>query len=248
MVAPLNVGVLGGMGPAATIDLMTQVLRLTPKGREQDGVRLIVDSNPGIPDRNDALLRSGPSPAPVLAAMAQGLEAAGANFVVMACNTAHAFQFDIERALGVPFVSMIEEAGLAVQAIAPRGAAVGLLAGEGCLEAGLYQAELGRRGLTCITPEGKARAEFMALLYDIKAGDVGASSAQRMAALAAELEAQGAEALIAACTEVPLVLRPGTTKAPLIDATEALATAIVDYALRRRPLPPPFSWTSVGDA
>lgn len=248
MSEPLSVGVLGGMGPAATLDLMAQVLRRTPREREQDGLRLIVDSNPRIPDRNDAILRGGPSPAPVLAAMAQGLEAAGADFVVMACNTAHAFRFDIERALSVPFVSMIEEAGAVAQAQAPAGAVVGLLAGEGCLAAGLYQEELARRGLTALAPEGALRAEFMNLLYAIKAGDVGPEASRRMAAIAAELEAQGAAVLIAACTEVPLVLKSSMTRAPLIDATEVLAEAVVDYALGRRPLPPAFSWTEVGKA
>lgn len=248
MANPLNVGVLGGMGPAATLDLMAQVLRRTPRAREQDGLRLIVDSNPRIPDRNDAILRGGPSPAPILAAMAQGVEAAGADFVVMACNTAHAFRFDIERAIGVPFVSMIEEAGAVVQGQAPAGAAIGLLAGEGCLEAGLYQDELARRGLTALVPEGAVRAEFMDLLYAIKAGDEGPDSSRRMAAIAAALEAQGAAMLIAACTEVPLVLKPGMTTAPLVDATEVLAAAIIDYALGRRPLPPAFSWMEVGPA
>lgn len=242
--APLPVGVLGGMGPAATIDLMAAVLRRSPPGREQAGVRLIVDSNPGVPDRNDAILRGGASPAPVLAAMAKGLEAAGAAFVVMACNTAHAFQFDIERAIGVPFVSMIEEAA----ARAPEGATVGLLAGEGCIEAGLYQAELLRRGVSCVAPEGGWRAEFMDLLYAIKAGEIGADSTRRMAEIAHDLQRRGATVLLAACTEVPLVLRSEHVAVPLIDATDALASAIVDYALQRRALPPAFRWDEVGPA
>jgi aspartate racemase len=249
MARPKAVGVLGGMGPAATLDLMAQVLRHTPRQREQDGIRLIVDSNPAVPDRNNAILRGGPSPAPVLAEMARGLEAAGAEFVVMACNTAHTFQFDVERAIGVPFVSMIEEAGDAVAALAQGpSVVVGLLAAEGCLEAGLYQAEFARRGLACVAPEGALRSEFMDLLYAIKSGDVGAQASARMAAIAAELQRHGAQILLGACTEVPLVLRPDATTIPLVDATDVLARAIVDYALERRALPPPFSWTETGPA
>lgn len=243
----LAAGIMGGMGPAATLDLMARVLRLTPPGREQNGVRLIVDSNPAVPDRNDALLRDGPSPGPVLVAMAKGLEAAGADFLVMACNTAHAFQFDIERAVGIPFVSIVEEAAAEAARRAP-GARIGLLAGEGCLEAGLYQSELARRGLTPVVPRGTLRAEFMDLLYAIKAGDLSENARRRMRVIATRLEAEGAQLLIAACTEVPLVLAPGETEAPLIDATELLAVAIVDLALGRRPLPAPFTWTEVGPA
>lgn len=247
MPPPLSVGVLGGMGPAATIDLMTRVLHRSPRGREQDGVRLIVDSNPAVPDRNDAILRGGPSPAPMLAAMARGLEAAGADFLVMACNTAHAFQFDIERSVGIPFVSIVEEASAVAARQAPSGT-VGLLAAEGCLAAGLYQEELARRGLSCVTLEGERLAEFMDLLYAIKSGDLGPAVAGAMASLARALEAQGAGVLVAACTEVPLVLDAAATGVPLIDATETLAAAVVDYATGARPLPPPFSWRDAGQA
>lgn len=249
MGAAKTVGILGGMGPAATIDLMARIHRLTPRTREQDGIRLLADSNPAVPNRNDAILRGGPSPAPVLAEMARGLESAGADFVVMACNTAHAFQFDIERAIGIPFVSMIEEAGAAIAAKAPGpGTAVGLLAAEGCLHSELYQTELARRGFTAVIPEGAVRGEFMDLLDAIKAGHTGLRSTERMLAIGARLASDGATLLLAGCTEVPLVLGHANTPAPLINATEALAAAVVDYALGKRALPPPFVWSDTGPA
>ena len=90
---PLIIGVLGGMGPAATIDFMAKVLRHSQASaaREQDNVRMIVDSNPSLPDRNAAIAGTGPSPAAGLAAMARGLQAAGAQVLTMPCNAAHAF-------------------------------------------------------------------------------------------------------------------------------------------------------------
>lgn len=247
MAAPLTVGILGGMGPAATLDLMAAILRLSQGPREQDGIRVIADSHPGVPDRNDAILRGGPSPGPVLAGMAQGLERAGADLLAMACNTAHAFQFDIERAVGVPFVSMIEEASAAAADIA-QGGAIGLLAADGCLAAGLYQTELARRGVDCIVLPPDRQAQFMRLLYAIKAGDLGAGVRTDMQALAAELQAQGASTLVAACTEAPLVLRPETIDLPLVNATEVLAAALVAYAQGERAPPDPFRWTEVGPA
>ncbi|MDG2522911.1 amino acid racemase [Caulobacter segnis] len=246
--AALRVGVLGGMGPAATIDLMGAVLRLSKGAVEQDGLRLLVDSNPAVPDRNEALLRGGPSPGPTLAAMARGLETAGADFLVMSCNTAHAFQYDIERAVRIPFVSMIEEAVAAAAAAADPGAAVGLLAADGCLQADLYGPQLARRGLSCVTLEAPDQARFMQLVYAIKRGDLSLGVSDAMAALAERLRQCGAQVIIAACTEAPLVLHEGMTDAPLIDSTGALARAIVDYARHDRPLPPPFSETEVGRA
>jgi aspartate racemase len=248
MAAPLTIGILGGMGPAATLDLMAAILRLSQGLREQDGIRVIADSHPGVPDRNEAILRGGPSPAPVLAEMAQGLERAGADLLAMACNTAHAFQFDIERAVGVPFVSMIEEASAAAAHAAPPGGVIGLLAADGCLAAGLYQTELARRGCACVVLAPDRQAQFMRLLYAIKAGDLGARVRTDMQALAVDLQAQGASTLIAACTEVPLVLQPETIDLPLVNATEALAAALLAYARGDRAPPAPFRWTEVGPA
>lgn len=248
MTRPLTIGILGGMGPAATLDLMAAVLRRSQGGREQDGLRILADSNPGVPDRNEALVRGGPSPGPTLAAMARGLEASGAELVAMACNTAHAFQFDIERAISVPFVSMIEETAAAAQAASASGAAVGLLAADGCLAAELYPRELVRRGLSALVLAPAQQAQFMRLLYAIKAGDVGPDVHRRMRSLADALAARGASVLVAACTEVPLVLGPQDVATPLVNSTDALAAALVDYATRRRPPPPPFRWTQVGEA
>jgi len=246
---PLAIGVLGGMGPAATIDLMHHVLLNSATASEQDGVRLVVDSDPGVPDRNAAILRGGPSPIDALVRMARGLEAGGADFLVMACNTAHAFQFDIERAVAIPFVSMIEETctAAAAQASGP-GARVGVLAGAGCLAANLYQDELARCGLVCLTPDAERQAEFMDLLYAIKAGDRSAEVSRRMTAIAETLRADGAEMILAACTEVPLVLTGEMIGLPLINSTQALAIAAVRYARRETPLPPAFSSTEVGRA
>ena len=104
----LLVGVLGGMGPEATVDFMSKLISFTPGDDDQDHIRLLVDQNPTVPNRQDALLRGGISPGPVLADMARGLEAGGCAFLVMPCNTAHAFQDDIKAAVDIPFVSIID--------------------------------------------------------------------------------------------------------------------------------------------
>src|SRR5690348_7801651 len=107
--ASLVIGVLGGMGPRATVDFYSKLIAATPAECEQDHLRVHIDSNPQIPDRSEALAGRGESPGTVLAAMAAGLERAGADFLVMPCNTAHAFEPEIRAAVNVPFVSMIDE-------------------------------------------------------------------------------------------------------------------------------------------
>ena len=104
----LAVGVLGGMGPEATVDFMTRVLAATPARVDQEHIRMLVDHNPGIPDRHAAIAGTGPDIGPELAAMARGLEAAGADFLVMVCNTAHAYTEAIRTAVSIPFVSIVD--------------------------------------------------------------------------------------------------------------------------------------------
>lgn len=223
-----TVGVIGGMGPAATLDFVARVRRLTPAGKDQDHLRLIVDDNPGLPDRNAAIAGTGPSPGPALARTAQGLEAAGAEVLVMPCNTAHAFEADVRRGSRLPFLSIVEATIDATLAVTDA-ARVGLLATTGCLGAGLYQRAFAARGVRTVALEGEDLTRFMRLIYAVKAGDA-REAAHGLAELATELVAQGAEAIVAACTEVPLVLRPEAVDAPLIDSTECLAIRTVTYA------------------
>jgi len=225
----LNVGIIGGMGPAATLDLMDRMLRLSFGKSDQDSVRMLVDNNPLLPDRNLAIAGKGPSPGPQLAAMARGLEKSGADFLVIACNTAHAFAPDIRAAVYIPLLDMIAET---VAALPAGPAPVGLMAAAGCLDAGLYQKALA--GRTLLLPDRQA---LMTLLYDIKTGDTGPAIKARMAALAQGLADQGAAHIIAGCTEVPLVLGAGDVAVPLLDSTAILARTAMDIAYSRRALP-----------
>ena len=217
-----TVGVLGGMGPAATLDFLTRLHAATPASGDADHLRVITDSNPRVPGRNAALSGDGPSPGPALAAMARGLVVAGAELLAMPCNAAHAWAAEIAGA-GVPFISMIDAAAAAVRASGARR--VGVLAADATLRSRLYHDALGE--LTVIEV---ASADFMPVLLRIKAGDTGVEVRAVMAALAAGLVARGADTLLAACTEVPLVLEPTDVAVPFVDATGALVTAVLAAA------------------
>lgn len=228
---PLAIGVLGGMGPAATIDFMAKVLRHSQRGaaREQDNVRVIADSNPALPDRNAAIAGTGPSPAPALAAMARGLAAAGAGVLAMPCNAAHAFADAVRAATPLPFIHLIDEAVAAVRHRHPEARRIGVLAVAGAAEAKLYERALDAAGLTAVTPDDAARAAFMDTIWQIKRGELDVGTAG-VRATAHHLLDQGAEIIIAGCTEVPLVIADGELPVPLIDATDVLAERTVAYA------------------
>lgn len=224
------IGVIGGLGPAATLDLYASVLALTPATTDQEHVRLIIDADPEVPDRNRSVAGLGPSSAPALIAKAERLRSAGADLLVMACNAAHAYRDQIVAAVGLPFVSIVDQAVAAVGALAPDAKAVAVLATTGTLDAGLYQEALARSGREVLALEGAELERFMELIYRVKGGDTGPQARAQMTSLASSLLEAGAEAIVAACTEVPLVLDEvvGPDRAvPLIDATDALARAIV---------------------
>lgn len=233
MDVPLTIGVLGGMGPAATIDFMTKVLRHSQAGaaREQDNVRLIVDSNPALPDRNAAIAGTGPSPGPGLAAMARGLEAAGAQLLVMPCNAAHAFADAVLEATSLPFLHLVDETVSVVVNDHRSARRIGVLAVNGAAQARLYERALQARELLPVVPDQPARDGFMEAIWQIKAGDLAAGRAGVIATANRLIEA-GAEVIIAGCTEVPLVIGAGDLPVPLIDSTDVLAQRAVAFARR----------------
>lgn len=239
--ARLTLGVLGGLGPSATVDFLDKLIRATPANADQDHLRVLVDINPSTPDRNLAIRGLGPSPGPTLAAMAKSLHAVGADYLVMICNTAHTFEADIQRAVPVPFVSLIRETCGEVKRRLPNCRLVGLLATSGCLEAGVYEAGLADRGLSSVVLEGADQADFMNLIYQIKAGNRSEAATREAVRLADRLTQLGAELIVAACTELPLVMNDRDISSPLIDPTVTLARRCVLYSLRLEAIPSPTS-------
>jgi len=221
------VGVLGGMGPDATADFMSRVIRATPAEKDQDHLRMLVDNNPHVPNRQEALLRGGEDPGPTLAAMARGLQAAGADFLVMPCNTAHAFVNAITEAVDIPLVSIIDAT---VDACGDAGM-IGVLATDGCIASGVFQEALADRGRLAVLPDDVEMDALMSLIRRIKAGDTDPDVAAGMRAIAEALAVRGAEVIVAGCTEIPLVLGQGMLDVPLVSSTDALARATVAFAL-----------------
>jgi aspartate racemase len=160
--------------------------------------------------------------------MAVGLREAGAQVLAIACNTAHAY-VDQVKASGLPLVDLIETAGLAAKAPRRRAERVGVLGTGGALA--LYRRTFSHLGIEAVTLDDHEQVEFMALLYRIKHGDLGADSRQTMAALAHRLVGKGAQVVVAGCTEVPLVMGAADLTVPFIDATEALARRCVEVCL-----------------
>jgi aspartate racemase len=223
-----TVGVIGGLGPLATLDFFERVLKRTRAPREQDHVRLIIDNNTKVPDRNAYARGDGPSPGPALAASALGLQQAGAEVIVMACNTTHAWEAEIRAAISVPFLSIIDVTVGAVADLRPEAA--GVLAVDACLAHKLYQNALEKAGIRPVLLSADSQRSFMDLIYRIKSGDTGEVARRGMTTLARKLEAQGAEVIIAGCTEIPIVLTADDIEGELISSTDVLVERTIVFA------------------
>lgn len=224
------IGILGGMGPAATVDLMARIVAATPASGDAGHLRLLIDCNPAVPDRNRAIAGDGPSPGPALAQMARGLEMQGADMLAIACNSAHAWVDGIRAATRIPLVSMIDATLASIRVDHPGVTRIGLLAADACLGAGLYQRPLADAGYEVLTSADQGA--FMGLVYGVKAGAMGPAARGEMAAIARGLVDRGAELIVAACTEVPLLLGPEDSGVPLVDSTEALVRELIVSATR----------------
>ena len=229
MTGSLTLGVLCGMGPAATLDFLQKLQAYTPAEQDQDHIRVLVDINPKVPDRN----APGSLAGPLLAEMAGALRGAGAEVLAIACNTAHAYAGMIQRASGLPLVDMIETAARA----AARGGAMraGVLGTRGAVK--LYREYLAAQAMGLVTLPSERQEAFMQALYRIKAGDTGPEVRREMAGLAKELVAQGAEVVIAGCTEVPLVMGADDLRVEFVEPSELLAKRCVAVCLGMEAVP-----------
>jgi aspartate racemase len=223
-----TVGLIGGMGPAATLDFFDRILKRTKAMRDEDHLHVIIDNNTKFPSRDAASKGEGPSPGAAIAATARGLQEAGADFIVMACNTAHAYEAEIRAAISVPFLSMIDETVKAVLELRPER--VGLLAADPCLRARLYQDAFAKAGLDLVLPPAESQRTLQELINRVKAGDTGETVRRSMATLAKKLEAQGAEVIVAGCTEVPIVLTADGIDGELVNSTDVLVERAIVFA------------------
>jgi aspartate racemase len=230
------IGVLGGMGPAATVDFYGKLIAATPAQSDQEHLPVLIHGVPQIPDRSAAFLHGGPSPRPLLVAFAQRLEAAGAQVIVMPCNTAHLWHDDVAASVSVPVLHIVDAVVAAIAQRAASGAPlpVGLLATTATLQGELYprrSGAIGARHLHWIAPTAEQQQQWVAAgISAVKAGRMGAG--RRLLALAARaLVARGARAIVLACTEVPLVLGAATDGVPNLDATQLLAEATAEWVL-----------------
>ena len=223
-----TIGILGGMGPEATVELFRRILSFTPAVRDQDHIHVFVDSDPKIPDRTAAIIGQGESPLPALVAAARNLERAGADFIAIPCNTAHYWLSELRAAVSIPIIDMIAETAKHIAASTPPLHAIGLLATVGTLSSGLYQRAFAELGISLLTPNDEQEVDVTKGIERIKAGEHDVRDS--LIDVSEKLIDRGAEGIIPGCTELSLVITRGTLSVPVFDPLSILAERAVALA------------------
>ena len=223
-----TIGIIGGMGPLATADLFRKIVLMTDAKCDQEHPRVLIDCNTNIPDRTAAILSGGENPIPQLAASARTLERAGADVLMMPCNTAHYFYDGVTAATKLPVLHMLR---LTAEEIDRRKIrTVGLLATDGTIQTGIYERLFEEHGVTVVKPDAAGQKQIMALIYDgVKAGNAAFDTAPVRTVLDGML-ASGVEAFVLGCTELPLMIKDGDLDVPLLNTTQIHINAIFDAA------------------
>ena len=222
-----TIGILGGMGPLATAELFTTIIKETNAATDQDHFPVLVDNNTAIADRSASLMGKGPSPVPEMKASARRLELTGADCLIMPCNTAHAFYDEVASTVSIPFLHMPRETARTIAEHYPQEARIGVLATKGTYLAGVYKEALGMYGLKQVMPDGEGVAAVMDLIYKgIKTGDLGYDDAAYRRVIAA-LRGQGVNVFILGCTELSVAHNLHQYDGVFVDPLRVIAGAAI---------------------
>lgn len=224
----ITLGVLGGLGPLATVYFTDMVVKLTDAKCDQEHISMVILNHPSIPDRTDYILdNSKPDPLPVMIADAKRLEGAGSDFIVIPCNTAHYFYDRIQDNINIPMLNIIDETVSYAKNTVDNLKTLGILATEGTLSALSYQRACRKYGIGCLTPDKEDSRLLMHIIYDgVKAGgdiDFGAFES-----LIDRMKNNGCEAVVLGCTELSVIHWDHKMKrADVVDSMQTLARASI---------------------
>ena len=228
-----TIGILGGMGPAATVDLFDRIVRATPARTDQEHIPLLIFNDTAIPDRSQAILHGGADPLPPMVAGLALLERMGAHLIAIPCNTAHHYWAQLQAGVTIPVLNMITETAQAIRRAHPEVERVGIMATSGTIAVGLYQDALRGADLVPVEPTADEVARTMEAIYGergVKAGYPTGLSHDLLVKVGTALVERGAQTLILGCTEIPLALHDGDLPVPLIASNQVLAEAAVREA------------------
>ncbi|MFC2157247.1 aspartate/glutamate racemase family protein [Acidobacteriota bacterium] len=228
-----TIGILGGMGPEATSYFFDLIIRNTNAAKDQEHIPVIIYSNPMVPPRSDAIKKMAPDPSPFIVQGIKALIRAGADFIVMPCITAHYFLPQVLTEVKIPMINLLEESATWARENIPGIKKAGLISSSGTLNSGLFHTVFREIGTEILSPDSEDQKEVMDAIFGnrgIKAGVLAGSPRKTILDTAFRLIDMGAEAIIAGCTEIPLVLKQDDLPVPLIEPMKIASLSCIRAA------------------
>jgi aspartate racemase len=222
-----TVGVIGGMGPEATVEFMRRLIAAVPAQDDSDHLHVIADNNTKVPSRIKAILEGGgEDPTPVLVMMARKLEAVGADMLTIPCNTAHYYHSAIAAAVAIPVLDMIGLSIAKLDELAPRPAKIGMLASPAVRRVGLFDRHLSAAGFEAMFPDEATEERLLEIIRAVKGSGATRDHRRTYESIARKLKEDGADAFLVACSELSLLPAP-EAGSPVIDTLDVLVNATV---------------------
>lgn len=223
------IGILGGMGPLATLDFFSKVIAATPATGDEDHVPLLIQSDPRIPARPAAILSGARSPLHALLAGRDRLITAGAVALAMPCNTAHFWYPNLVQGCSVPFLSIVDACCNELGALAAPGDRIGIIATRATLAARIFDERLFKLGYAPMVPDDLEMDGLVVPAIKLVKADHAAEGGHLIEQAVSSLLSRGASAVILACTETPVALDAvqSELRSRCIDSTGALARSCV---------------------
>ena len=220
-----RLGILGGMGPAASAEYITRLIQQTQANCDQEHIPFVLWNEPRTPDRSTSLRNGDDRPLPYLLQGIQVLKDAGCNFIVIPCNTAH-FWYDELIKFQVPIIHIVDSVAYSLCDADVDSGTIGVMGTQATIELGLYQRHL--TDWNCIVPSQEEMDNIVQPAIDlVKAGDMVKSHAMLMSVVDS-LIARGAKAVVLGCTEIPLAIREDNQNGrPLINSIDSLVKAAI---------------------
>jgi len=224
------VGILGGMGPEATVDLFSNIVAESNAKNDHDHLRIIIDNNPKMPSRQDAILNGGENPGPAMAETAKNIEDAGADFIIIGANTAHYFYDYVKNAVDIPVLHIIDETVLETIKIVDKVKKVGVLATAGAMKTKMYENSFNKFGIEVVEIPEEIQELIDNSIFSFKYDGLTNKNEEMMLKAVKFLIDNKAEVLIMGCTEIPLVLRNKKLPVKLINPNDVISRIAVKYA------------------
>lgn len=222
-------GIMGGMGPAATCDIYNKIIQLTPATCDQEHLHIIIDSNSQIPDRTRYICGDGEDPRIEMIRSSIKLEMMGADYIIIPCNTAHYFYDDIVKYTKAKVLHMIRETASFLKKSKPGEKDYLLLATAGTYKAGIYKKIFKEFDLNIIEPDEDDIRIVMDWIYSVKSGKFDVSP-EEFQNYAGKYMPDKEIPIILGCTELPLLADRIGVRGECIDPVSILAKRCVEIA------------------